>query len=123
MALMKKQDSNNKKKTYKKETSPKEQSKNTIAASKENAASKEKKVLVKKDAGKIIVRKDKVNRVEQIKKFLRGVLNELKKVHWLNGREVVAYTAVVLLAVVIVGSLIWLFDEIMSRVLGQFLPR
>lgn len=117
MALMKKQDNNNKKEPYKKETSPKETIKKTIVAS------KEKKALVKKESGKVIARKDKVNRVEQIKKFARGVLNELKKVHWLNGREVIVYTSVVLVAVLFVGSLIWLFDSVLSMVLKLIIQR
>ncbi|MDF9407526.1 preprotein translocase subunit SecE [Pelotomaculum isophthalicicum JI] len=117
MALMKKQDNNNKKESYKKETNLKEASKKTLADS------KEKKVLVKKDSGKVVAKKDRVNRVEQIKKFARGVMNELKKVHWLNGREVVIYTSVVLLAVLFVGCLIWLFDSVLSVVLKLIMQR
>jgi len=117
MALIKKQDNNNKKESYKKETSPKETSKKT------NIDAKEKKVQVKRDPGKVVVKKDKVNRIEQIKKFARGVVNELKKVHWLSGREIIAYTLVVLLAVLFVGCLIWLFDSLLSMVLKLIMQR
>jgi len=116
MALMKKQDSNNKKKLDKKENSAKETSKKAIIV-------KDKKTLVKKDSGKVFAKKDKVNRVEQVKKFSRGVLSELKKVHWLNTREVIIYTSVVLVAVVVVGSMIWLFDSILSSVLKLVMQR
>ncbi|OAT80661.1 preprotein translocase subunit SecE [Desulfotomaculum copahuensis] len=65
----------------------------------------------------MIVKKEKVNRVEQVQKYFRGVFNELKKVHWPNRREITVYTAVVLVAVAVVGILIWLFDSILSRLL------
>ncbi|MDD4169417.1 MAG: preprotein translocase subunit SecE [Desulfotomaculaceae bacterium] len=107
MALLKKQDSN--KKDLQK-----------AASKKALVLSKEKKAVIKKESGsgKVIAKKDKENRIEQTKKFFRGVLNELKKVHWLGRREVIVYTAVVLLAVIAVGCLIWLFDSLLSSVLG-----
>jgi len=118
MALMKKQDSNKKK-----ETSKKEASKKAVIIKDKNVIVKDKKTLVKKDSSKVVVRKDKVNRLEQVKKFFRGALGELKKVHWLNSREVVIYTSVVLVAVVIVGCMIWLFDSILSLVLRLVMQR
>lgn len=45
-----------------------------------------------------------------IKKLYRGVTNELKKVHWPTRKEITAYTAVVLVAVALVGTGIWLAD-------------
>ncbi|MDD3652718.1 MAG: preprotein translocase subunit SecE [Desulfotomaculaceae bacterium] len=107
MALIKKQDSS-------KKDLPKEASKKALVLS------KGKKAVIKKESNssKVTAKKDKENRFEQIRKFFRGVLNELKKVHWLGRREVVVYTAVVLLAVVAVGCLIWLFDSLLSSVLG-----
>ncbi|RKO68042.1 preprotein translocase subunit SecE [Desulfofundulus salinus] len=61
-----------------------------------------------------------MNRLEQVSKYFRGVYSELKKVHWPNRREVVTYTGVVLVAVTIVGILIWIFDSLLSRLL-QFI--
>jgi len=106
MALIKKQESSSKKEQGNKEE-----------AKKAFLLGRGKKATAKKDSGKVVVKKDRINRVEQTKKFFRGVFNELKKVHWLNSREVIVYTSVVLLAVVAVGCLIWLFDSIMSSIL------
>jgi len=103
MALIKKQENSSKK-----ERSNKEESKKTLMPG------SGKKTKVKRDSGRVVAKKDKINRAGQAKKFFRGVLNELKKVHWLNSREVIIYTSVVLLAVVAVGCLIWLFDSVMS---------
>ncbi len=75
---------------------------------------------VKKPEKRPVVKKEKVNRLEQVSKYFRGVYSELKKVHWPNRREVVTYTAVVLVAVTIVGILIWIFDSLLSRLL-QFI--
>lgn len=82
----------------------------TGVSSKESA----KKVVPKKQA---VVKKDAVNRVEQVKKYFRGVISELKKVHWPTRREVLTYTGVVVVAVVFVGALIWIFDSVMGRLI------
>ncbi|HHW44406.1 preprotein translocase subunit SecE [Desulfofundulus thermobenzoicus] len=66
---------------------------------------------------KAVVKKEKTNRLEQISKYFRGVYQELKKVHWPNRREVAIYTGVVLVAVTLVGILIWIFDSLLSRLL------
>ena len=42
------------------------------------------------------------------------VYNELKKVHWPDRKQLVAYTGVVLVAVTIVGLIIWVFDQGLS---------
>lgn len=44
------------------------------------------------------------------KSYLLSVYNELKKVHWPGRTQLIAYTGVVLVTVVIVGFIIWLFD-------------
>jgi len=82
------------------------------------------KELVKKDSRKEVTKKmaaPKPNRFENAKSFFRGVLNELKKVHWPNRRETVIYTAVVLVSVVFVAVLIWIFDFILGSVMGVFI--
>lgn len=76
-----------------------------------------KKLTAKTDKKPLVVKKEKVNRLEQAKKYLRGVFNELKKVHWPNRREIITYTSVVVVAVIVVGILIWIFDSLLSRVL------
>jgi len=42
--------------------------------------------------------------------YFRSVYSELKKVHWPSRTQLVGYTAVVLIAVAVVGVIIWLFD-------------
>lgn len=61
---------------------------------------------------------EKLGLVVRIKKLYRGVVSELKKVHWPNRKEIATYTAVVLLSVVIVGIVIWLFDSIVGYLMG-----
>ena len=51
---------------------------------------------------------------EGIKDFLQGTKVELKKVTWPTKQELIAHTVVVLIAVVLCSSLIWLFDTIFS---------
>ncbi|MHB8171902.1 MAG: preprotein translocase subunit SecE [Thermincolia bacterium] len=72
----------------------------------------------KKDAPrKEVVKKDlnKVNRLEQVKKFLSGAKSELKKVHWPNRQQMVAYTGVVFVSITTVGVIIWIMDSILSK--------
>ncbi len=47
---------------------------------------------------------------QRAKSYLTSVYNELKKVHWPGRTQLMAYTGVVLVSVVIVGFIIWLFD-------------
>jgi len=54
---------------------------------------------------------------------VRGAYNEMKKVHWPTRREVVIYTGVVLVAVSIVGIMIWIFDFGLSSIFGLILTR
>ena len=51
---------------------------------------------------------------ERIKDFLQGTKVELKKVTWPTKQELIAHTVVVLIAVVLCSSLIWLFDTVFS---------
>lgn len=84
----------------------------------ETAATKKddtKKPVVKSD--KKPVKKNSVNLLERARRYFRGVYSELKKVHWPTRREILTYTLVVLVAVVIVAVLIWVFDILLSRVL------
>ena len=83
----------------------------------QNGKKPAKKVMPKSDKKAAVVKKDAVNRLEQAKKYFRGVYNELKKVHWPTRREVLTYTSVVVVAVIFVGVLIWVFDWLLSRVI------
>ncbi len=95
------------------------------SAKKDLALIKDKKEVIKKDIAKKEppAKKEKVNYVELVQKFTRGTLNELKKVHWPSRREIIIYTAVVLVAVVFVGALIWIFDSALSLILKQVIQR
>lgn len=50
--------------------------------------------------------------------FFRGVWSELKKVHWPTRRELVIYTGVVLVSVVVMVFLIWILDSFLSLLMG-----
>ncbi|BAF58485.1 hypothetical membrane protein [Pelotomaculum thermopropionicum SI] len=95
------------------------------AARKETALSKEKKEVTRKEPAKreVTAKKERVNYVEQLQKFFRGSLSELKKVHWPNRRETIIYTSVVMVAVVVVGVLIWVFDSVLSTILKLIMTR
>jgi preprotein translocase subunit SecE len=53
---------------------------------------------------------EKVRLVERVKKRVRGVTQEMKKVHWPTRRELLVYTVVVLITCTLVGSFIWIVD-------------
>ncbi len=84
-------------------------------------AKKDAKEPVKKEASK----KDmpKVNRVEEIKKFFNGTKSELKKVHWPNRQQVMIYTLVVLVAVVLMSFIIWIADLGLSALLERLIAK
>lgn len=56
-------------------------------------------------------------RIDNIKEYFISVYNELKKVHWPDRRQMIAYTGVVLFAVTLVALIIWLFDKGLSFLL------
>lgn len=58
---------------------------------------------------------------ERVSKFFRGVWSELKKVHWPNRKEIVTYTSVVIVSVIIVALMIWLVDSVFSFLLSRIL--
>ena len=72
-----------------------------------------------KDVYKMSVAKgEKLGFVVRVKKLYRGVVSELKKVHWPNRKEIATYTSIVLLSVVIVGIVIWIFDSIVGYLMS-----
>lgn len=46
--------------------------------------------------------------------IFKGMVAELKKVHWPTKKEVVKYTVVVLVTVLIMGVILWIFDTLLS---------
>ncbi|EHQ87449.1 preprotein translocase subunit SecE [Desulfosporosinus youngiae] len=59
---------------------------------------------------------------EKAMEYFRGVLGELKKVHWPTRRQLLAYTGVVFVAVAIVSILMWIVDSGLSMALTKLLP-
>lgn len=51
------------------------------------------------------------------KKFIREVRAELKKVAWPTKNELISYTGVVFVSVVVVAILIWMIDTTFNKVL------
>jgi preprotein translocase subunit SecE len=85
---------------------------------------KEAKLDVKKETkkdtpGKVSKDVRDTNRIENIKKFLRGVRSELKKVHWIGRSQLIAYTGVVFVSVLTVTLLIWGVDAALSAIMKQ----
>lgn len=50
-----------------------------------------------------------------VKRFLEEVVAEMKKVSWSTKKELVTYTGVVAVAVVVVCALIWICDTFFAR--------
>ncbi|MDR3348909.1 MAG: preprotein translocase subunit SecE [Acidaminococcales bacterium] len=59
--------------------------------------------------------------ISGVKKFLREVNIELKKVTWPTRQQLVAYTGVVVIAVMLVSVLIWIFDSVFALAFRIFL--
>jgi preprotein translocase subunit SecE len=55
--------------------------------------------------------------LDKIKKFLREVKAELKKVNWPNREVLVSYTTVVIVTVLIIGIFIGGVDLIFSKII------
>ncbi len=55
-----------------------------------------------------------MKKIAQIKEFMVGVRAELRKVTWTTRKELVASTAVVLVAVVIIAVFLGIIDRLMD---------
>ena len=60
----------------------------------------------------------KVGFVARTKKSAKATVNELKKVHWPTKKELITYTEVVLVAVVVIAAAIWVVDSIIAGLFG-----
>ena len=141
MVLTKKQDNgNNKKEQSKKEPNLKESAGKGFVLNKDknDAQKQEKKEAIKKDIAIVKdkkeiakkepkkdqpAKKEKVNYIEQVRKFLKGAFNELKKVTWPGRKTIIIYTSVVVVTVLFVSALIWIFDSALSFVLSGIIDR
>ena len=59
-------------------------------------------------------KKNNVKFTTRMKNFFRGVIAELKHVHWPNKKQVLTYTGVVLVTILIMMVILWIFDTIFS---------
>jgi len=59
--------------------------------------------------------------IGKIKKFLREVKAEIKKVNWPGRQELVSYTGIVIVSIVIVAIFIGIVDLIFSFILTPLL--
>jgi len=62
-------------------------------------------------------------RLQKLQSFFKGVLNELKKVHWPSRKQTAIYTGVVLISVLVIAFLIFVVDQIFSGILQLFISR
>ncbi|NPV54081.1 MAG: preprotein translocase subunit SecE [Firmicutes bacterium] len=53
----------------------------------------------------------------RVGRFLRDVRAELKKVAWPNRKELISYTVIVIISVMIVAAFIGLIDLVFSQIL------
>lgn len=78
----------------------------------------------KKDSKKeapAVKKKTREGLVKASRRYFEGVWHELKKVHWPTRREVIIYTGVVLVAVLLVGAILWIFDLILGQIFGRLI--
>ncbi len=61
------------------------------------------------------------DKLSKIKKFLRGVKSELKKVNWPNKSQLISYTMVVIVTVVLVTTFIGAVDLVFSNLIKTFI--
>lgn len=54
----------------------------------------------------------------RVKKQYRGVVGELKKVHWPNKKQLASYTGVVLASVIIMAIALWILDSGVGYLMG-----
>lgn len=63
----------------------------------------------------------KVGFFAKAKRSSKASLNELKKVHWPTKKELITYTNVVLVTVVVIAALIWIVDSVVGSVFGYLI--
>jgi len=58
--------------------------------------------------------------LKKVKTFLNEVRVEMQKVTWPNRNEIMSYTVVVLVTVLILSVIIWAVDNVLGRALKLF---
>lgn len=97
------------------------QKKNSKATNKDT----NKKVATKEATKKApIVKKESAGPLwPRVKRFFRGAVNELKKVHWPSRQQLVAFTVVVIVSVLIMTALIWVVDSGLTQLVKLVLKK
>lgn len=105
------------------------QKKNSKATNKDTKKEINKKDT-KKDGAKEVTRKAPVVKKEnagplwpRVKRFFKGAVNELKKVHWPSKQQLVAFTLVVIVSVLFMAALIWVVDSGLTQLIKLVLKK
>jgi len=61
----------------------------------------------------------KVTAIEGIRQFFRHVLAELKKVNWPSRKELITYTIVVIVTVIVVSIIVFAWDYLLSLLFNR----
>ena len=68
-----------------------------------------------------VAKSEKPNLIERIKRYIRGMVQEMKRVHWPGRRDLIVYTAAVIGVSLIVALFIYLLDSGVGALMGLIL--
>lgn len=109
----------------KKEDAKKENAKK-IAVKNKKETNKDTKNEVAKQATKkapTIKKDSKTSTGTSLKKFFKGAVSELKKVHWPGKQQIIAFTTVVVVSVLVVAAAIWVVDAGLTQLVKLVLKK
>ena len=91
-----------------------EQEKRDNAAAPKESVSSEKKAKAPKE-------KKKVSTLDRVKRWLKDLKGELKKVTWPSAKDTIKNVGIVIACVIVVGIFIWIFDFLARAVIDALL--
>jgi len=68
-----------------------------------------------------VAKGEKPSVIERIKRYFRGMYQEIKRVHWPGRRDLMIYSAAVIGVSLIMSALIYLLDSSVGALMGLFL--
>jgi len=68
-----------------------------------------------------VAKGEKPNVIERIKRYFRGMYQEMKRVHWPSRRDMMIYTAAVIGVSLIMSLIIYLLDSSVGALMGLIL--
>ena len=68
-----------------------------------------------------VAKSDKPGMIERVKRSVRGMTQEMKRVHWPGRRDLAVYTAAVIGVSLIMAALIYLLDSAVGAIMGFLL--